>query len=386
MIVRAVIYTSSSCTEGTPKLPGLGVQRFSDSLNMLDSEFIELTDASSQSLADTGAAGPGTGNAAIRRRDALLVVPQGEPVSYTSYAVTVMPRNVVPIMLSVTPYRITGKAHLAPGVGLAEHFHDYRQLFVTITDAAVTLQQNPAKNFEAPFLMVNRERVDTAVVLQLHEDLAERLVAEAPRVAPEIDDWVVQEWVGKGQVTAPPVQGPEFGPNQTAKEGRPTPTRGEVISGDEAAQVLAGSPLLQDADLGRLRWTCQAISSQGLLYPSRRIRRLQLAARDELFSAGSRAEGLFIVVRGMLRAEATKSGAQVGPTLGYLGPGDIAGEMAVLGEGYHTATVLAESEATVIIIPIEALNELMRHIPSIPRVLLGVMYRRIAANARTLAL
>ena len=52
----AIIFTSSSCTEGTPKLPGLGQQRFSDSLNMLDTEFIELTDASIQSLAGSGVA------------------------------------------------------------------------------------------------------------------------------------------------------------------------------------------------------------------------------------------------------------------------------------------------------------------------------------------
>jgi len=81
-----------------------------------------------------------------------------------------------------------------------------------------------------------------------------------------------------------------------------------------------------------------------------------------------------------------QSSVQGGPTLGYLGPGDVIGEMAVLGDGYHTTAVRADFESAVIIIPNEALNELMRSIPRFPRMLLGVMYARIAENARTLNL
>ena len=378
----AIIFTSSSCTEGTPKLPGLGQQRFSDSLNMLDTEFIELTDASIQSLAGSGVAEVTKGDAVVRRRDALLVVPQDEALSYTSYAVTALPRNVVPVILSVTPFRIMGKAHLPPGVSLADHIHDYRQRFVTITDATVTLQINPANNFEAPLLLVNREWVDTAGVLQLTENLASGPAPEALRSAPSVDDWEVQQWVGIGIAVAPPAQRPEFEPNQKAKRSEPVPIRGDVISGEETAQVLNLSPLFKDIGLVRLKVTCQKLSSQSIFSTRSRFRMLQLAAGDELFSAGSRAEGLYFVASGMLRAVAAQSVAQVVPTLGYLGPGDVIGEMAVLGDGYHTASVQAQSAATVIIVPDEALSELMRRIPKLPRLLLGVMYGRIAANAR----
>src|SRR3990172_9428223 len=268
----AIIYTSSSCTEGTPKLPGLGAQRFSDSLNMLDSEFIEVTNTSIQSLSDNSVAEATNGTAVVRRRDALLVVPQDAALSYTSYAVTVLPRNVVQVMLSVTPFRIRGKAHLPPGVSLAEHLHDYRQRFMTITDATVTLQVNPAKNFEAPLLLVNREWVDTAGVLQLDGDLAGRPAPEAPRAAPDVDDWIVHEWVGKAVDTAPPVQRPEFKPNETAKGRQPTPPLGEVISGEEVAQVLAMSLIFKDVGLERLKRVCQSLSGQGLMYRQRRFR------------------------------------------------------------------------------------------------------------------
>ena len=377
----AIIYTSSSYTVGTPKLPGLGAQRFSDAFNMLDSEFIELMDADIQPLADSGVAEAAKGYAIVRRRDALVVVPQDESISGMPRLGVVLPRIVVPIALSVTPYRITGKAHLPPGVDLPELIHDYRTRFIAITDATVTLQVNPAKNFEAPFLLVNREMIDTAGIPQQYEDPAKSAAPEAPPAAPKVNDWVTQEWTGKGVSTDPPAQPPEFERNQTAKRPQPAPIRGDSISDEDVAQALAGFPIFENVRLDRLKLALQAISTQGLLYPNKRIRTLQLAAGDELFATGSMAEGIYFVASGMFRAVAIRSDAQVGPNLGYLGPGDVIGEMAVLGDGYHTATVLAESEAAVIIIPIEALNILMNRIPSITRRLLGIMYRRIAANA-----
>jgi len=378
-MVLATIYTSSSVMVGAPTFPGLGVRRLSDVLNNLDSDFIELTSASIQALTDTDVAGAAQAKVMVRRRDALLVVPQGEPRRESLPLGTVLPRNVVPVILSITPFRIAGMVHMAPDVDFAEHLRNYRQRFMAITDATVTLQVNPAKNFEAPFLLVNRELIDVAGALWSDEKPA----LEVPPTALGPENWITQEWMGKAVDTAPPIDtAPQV---EQAQRRGPMPTRrGDVISGEEAAQVLAKSPLFGGTDLERLERICQDLADRSLLFPHMPIRRLPLAAGDELFSAGSEAEGLYFVARGMLRAVATGPGEKVGATLGYLGPGDVIGEMAVLGNGYHTARVLAESAAAVIIISTEALPVLMQSFRSFPRRLLGVMYQRIAANARSL--
>ena len=69
-------------------------------------------------------------------------------------------------------------------------------------------------------------------------------------------------------------------------------------------------------------------------------------AGEIVFDEGENGEGMYVVIRGKLRAN--RKGLLSKKVLGVIQPGESFGEMALLGSGPRMATVVAEEDTTVL--------------------------------------
>jgi CRP-like cAMP-binding protein len=69
-------------------------------------------------------------------------------------------------------------------------------------------------------------------------------------------------------------------------------------------------------------------------------------AGEIVFDEGEEGEGMYVVIRGKLRAN--RKGLLAKKLLGVIQPGESFGEMALLGAGPRMATVVAEEDTTVL--------------------------------------
>jgi 2-oxoglutarate dehydrogenase E1 component len=102
-----------------------------------------------------------------------------------------------------------------------------------------------------------------------------------------------------------------------------------------------------------------------------------LAPEERLFGAGDRGDALYVVTRGALRVE------RGGKVLAVVGPGEVAGEMAVVDKKPRSADVIAHTRAELLKLPVERFDELIARNAEIARGLLGVLAQRLrSANAQ----
>ena len=116
------------------------------------------------------------------------------------------------------------------------------------------------------------------------------------------------------------------------------------------------------------------------------LERVDLKAGDVLLRKGERAGALYVVVAGLLRATTIQDGGGE-LTLSEFGPGEIAGEMAILaGGGVYSATVSAAEDAVLVRVPREVFERISKVAPNAVREMAGGIRRRLARDQLAIGL
>lgn len=107
-----------------------------------------------------------------------------------------------------------------------------------------------------------------------------------------------------------------------------------------------------------------------------KAREQRLARGEVLFSAGDKADGLFVVVSGMLRAfRQTREGRE--QTIHVEGPGATLAEVPVFDGGPYPSTVQAEEDSIVLFIPQQSMRLFLMKNPEAALAALAVLARRL---------
>ena len=116
------------------------------------------------------------------------------------------------------------------------------------------------------------------------------------------------------------------------------------------------------------------------------LERVELAEGEILLRKGEMANALYVVVAGLLRAKTIQDGGGE-LTLSEFGPGEMAGEMAILaGSGVYSATVSAAKEAVLVRVPREAFERIAKSAPKALREMAGDIRRRLARDQLAIGL
>lgn len=109
-------------------------------------------------------------------------------------------------------------------------------------------------------------------------------------------------------------------------------------------------------------------------------RERRLARGEVLFSAGDKADGLFVVVTGMLRAfRQTREGRE--QTIHAEGPGATLAEVPVFDGGPYPSTVQAEEDSLVLFVPQQSIRHLLTKNPEAALAALALLARRLRSVA-----
>jgi predicted acylesterase/phospholipase RssA/CRP-like cAMP-binding protein len=113
---------------------------------------------------------------------------------------------------------------------------------------------------------------------------------------------------------------------------------------------------------------------------------VDLAAGEVLLRKGEKASALYVVVAGLLRATIIQDdGGEL--TLSEFGPGEMAGEMAILaGGGTYSATVSAAEDAILVRVPREVFERIAKSAPMAVREMAGGIRRRLARDQLAIGL
>lgn len=95
-----------------------------------------------------------------------------------------------------------------------------------------------------------------------------------------------------------------------------------------------------------------------------------------VFRQGEPGQALYLVERGRVRLYRTHLGGQE-KTLGFLGPGEVFGEMSLLDQGERSASAVAEEEVLLQALYREAYMALVRRLPLIAHNLARVLAHRL---------
>jgi NTE family protein/lysophospholipid hydrolase len=141
-------------------------------------------------------------------------------------------------------------------------------------------------------------------------------------------------------------------------------------------------PKLLDCLAGRLPSFRQALLDHG----KADLEQVELSAGEVLLRKGEKANALYIVVAGLLRATTIQDGGGE-LTLSEFGPGEMAGEMAILaGGGVYSATVSAAEYAVLVRVPREAFERIAKSVPMAVREMAGGIRRRLARDQLAIGL
>jgi len=123
-----------------------------------------------------------------------------------------------------------------------------------------------------------------------------------------------------------------------------------------------------------------------LAEPTSELSQRHLAAGEVLLHEGETAHALYVVTSGRLRAVAVlEDGSPL--TLSEFGPGELAGEMAILlGGGVYGATVSAVTDAVLVRVSREHFEHVVAAAPQILREMTDSMRRRLARDQLAIGL
>ncbi len=116
------------------------------------------------------------------------------------------------------------------------------------------------------------------------------------------------------------------------------------------------------------------------------LERVELAAGEVLLRKGEKAHSLYVVVAGMVRATTVQDDRRE-LTLSEFGPGEMAGEMAILaGGGVYSATVSAAADAVLVRVPREVFERIAKSTPDAVREMAEGIRRRLARDQLAIGL
>jgi len=136
------------------------------------------------------------------------------------------------------------------------------------------------------------------------------------------------------------------------------------LTAKQKRELLANVPLFRGLEPGEL----------DALIPVART--VSLAKRQELFHKGDAGAQVYVVIRGKLKA-LTTSDAGDDVVFSILGPGEVLGEVALLGGSPRTATVTAIDECELLIIDRRDFLTFLRTHPEVGIKLLEVLAQRM---------
>ncbi len=97
---------------------------------------------------------------------------------------------------------------------------------------------------------------------------------------------------------------------------------------------------------------------------------------DVVFRQNGVCKGLYVVVSGLFLRKAERLDSRV--TLGPARPGDLSELAAALGDGHHTYTLTAQSAGSLLLLPIQALNQAFDTYPPLRMRLLEELAREVS--------
>jgi len=100
------------------------------------------------------------------------------------------------------------------------------------------------------------------------------------------------------------------------------------------------------------------------------------AAGDIVFRQSATCRGVYVVVSGQFLRRTDRWETRV--TLGPARPGDLVELAAALGDGRHTYTLAAQTDGSVLMLPIEALNRAFQSYPPLRMQLLEELAREVS--------
>jgi CRP-like cAMP-binding protein len=99
-------------------------------------------------------------------------------------------------------------------------------------------------------------------------------------------------------------------------------------------------------------------------------------AGDVVFRQSGICRGLYLVISGQLLRKAERMQTQL--TLGPVRPGNLVELAAALGDGHHTYTLAAQTSGSVMLLPIETLNQAFQSYPPLRMQLLEELGREVS--------
>jgi CRP-like cAMP-binding protein len=103
---------------------------------------------------------------------------------------------------------------------------------------------------------------------------------------------------------------------------------------------------------------------------------VEFVAGQTLFRQATKCQGLYLVVSGQLQRRAER--LQIRLMLGSVRAGEIVELAAALGDGFHTYTLTAQSIGSVMVLPMEALEQAFRMHPPLRMQLLEELAREVS--------
>jgi len=103
---------------------------------------------------------------------------------------------------------------------------------------------------------------------------------------------------------------------------------------------------------------------------------VEFASGDTVFRQGTTCCGLYVVASGQLQRKADRLQARV--VLGSVHAGDLVELAAVLGNGQHTYTLVAQSPASLMVLPMDSLHQAFDMYPPLRMQLLEELAREVS--------
>lgn len=103
--------------------------------------------------------------------------------------------------------------------------------------------------------------------------------------------------------------------------------------------------------------------------------RIQVGRGDTIFTEGEPGDSMYVIVEGCVRIERRGAGASV--VLATLKSGAFFGEMAVVDHSERSATAVAETDATLIVVDGSELELLLKQRPDLGAKMIRTLARRL---------
>ena len=331
--------------------------RLTDLLNTPEPDFVLLQNVEVLPLGSGESEQISAASVLIRKENIIFALPLDEtapPREVFSDGPLLIQREPRHATLEIGPFTIHGTLSLAPGADLLQHVRESPWPNVAVTDVTVVYRNDYTGAFTAPFVVINRSWIDALIE-------GANFTAEPSRQGSQPSPQPAQPTAGASNAPACPTHSIE-----SSDEAEEPP----IVSGEEMAEVLFASQIFKETDVKLLKQAASELSSTG------GIARLAVATGSEVFRHGEMGDSLYVVESGQLEVVAPDRSTGELLRIAMLGPGDLFGEMAILGEGKRTATVRALSESLVLALSANTWKLLSSRFPATTTNLLRIMVQR----------